>query len=175
MPGKTLFKRFNPVVLLLAFVLMQLCAGPLFSNDSLYQERENLIWANLGLGLGSRIHFDQSTSMTGVVNVTLQRGNRIISLRSSLSTTIVEASSSDLGILYGWSFKSPGQHISLAAGIAGTKYVVDSHSTTMIGIPLELQYFFTKGSRIGFYCFANINHKKSFYGVCLCLRLGKIK
>jgi hypothetical protein len=167
-----LFKKFT---LTLFLFLLQICSMAAPAQDLQPQSEGNPVWVNLGLGLGSRIYFDTSFSFAGVVNGTYQTGNQIICVRGAANVALMDAAVSDMGILYGRVIKNSSHYLSLAAGIAVVRYEDDGKKLERFGIPFELQFFFRRRSHLGLYGFANINSRKTFFGLCLCLRIGRLK
>ncbi len=161
----------------LSVILFRICAQPVIAQDLYTQSRDNFTWVNLGMGIGSSIYFDTSFSMAGVTGLTFQSDNTIISIRSALCSVIMDASISDVAGVYGWVIKTKNHStfITLGAGLSMVSYADDGESLRTFGIPLEVQLFYRKTSHVGFYGFANINPKKIFYGVCLCLRIGRLR
>lgn len=160
---------------ILFFCLWSIGFGLVFPQDSLPKNKKEYLWVNLGLGAGNPIRFDTSVSMPVLVSISYQRKNSIISVRSILCGTFMEEGTiSDRAFLYGRVIKSPSHFMTLGIGISIVHYTVRRDSTT-IGIPIELQLFQKKTSHFGFYGYADLNSKKSIYGICFCLRIGRLR
>lgn len=164
-------KKFNLIII----VWMVLVSSCLFSRDSQQQREENFAWVNLGIGLGSSIYYDTDQSLATTASLTFQDGRKISSFRVATCTAIMDAGISEIGILNGRVINSSGPLIALSAGIALVHYTDGGGSSKTIGIPLEIQIFAKKTRHTGFYGFANINPNRIFFGICLCLRIGKLK
>lgn len=163
---------------LVIIVLMCVVSGSLFGQYSQPLNNWKTSWLSLGLGIGNNVDLyndDPIVNLAMVANYTFKKGKSVLSLRSALCTMILSASVADVGVLYGRVFESPSTQVIVSAGIGIVQFGDVAESTQHLGLPFEVQLFFSKTHRVGLYGFGNINAKKSFYGVCLCLRLGKLK
>ena len=134
------------------------------------------LWFNFGAG-GGIIHdfrrVSTSTTMTFKFNrdiFTL----RLVGLIRPISETVNDtAGARDVGLLYGRVLTNPKKKtlLSVGLGISVTMVGVRHDDVKTIGVPIEVQFF--PLHFLGFYGFANINAKQSFYGLTLCLRMGR--
>lgn len=148
-------------------------------------------WVNIGVGFSS----PEFTALGVIFSHELKNEKNIITLRLIRAEEIRIFSSPsnahwDLGVLAGVIRKKQRGMVSISAGgsIVGGKKKEDltggelfdaDYSTknyTTVGLPINSQIFFTPFSHVGIGLngFANINPKKSFAGVLVCLQIGKI-
>lgn len=157
--------------------LFLVSTSPFFAQDLQPVKKDNSYWINLGIGIGSKVYSSNRT-ISFAASWSYQKKNRVISIRTAACAQMLRESASDFGILYGFAQKSSSHLASYGIGLGIVARGGYSDKRTFImGIPLEFQLFSRISSSfgIGLYGFANINHKKSFYGATLCLQFGKFK
>jgi hypothetical protein len=155
--------------------------------------REFTYWLSAGVG-GSSYGF------SGGLSISAQSGRSMLSIRYISSSRYGEGwlggyTSSenvwDISPLYGFIAKGKWGYASVSGGIGlvgGTKHgqylgsanwinTYEKVPLTTIGIPLEAQLFFTPFSAfgIGVNGFANLNPKRSYSGILICLQWGKLR
>lgn len=173
-------KQKSPVSTFLILSLLLLGALSMCTRD-LYSEPQSQKgnWFNLGFGGGS-IHGLNRIAFSA--NWTLRKVNTTYSIRyAALSSAFSETGHDyawDLGVLYGRVITPPSSSILISGGIGlsvGGVLVKYDDNVTTIGVPIEVQLFLkpTPSFGIGFYGFVNINTQQTFYGVTLCLTIGR--
>ncbi len=173
------------MVLFISLVILILSIG----NSTIYAQsvsdntKADLYWVNAGIGFSSF----SSPGISSVTSFSYQTGKHLISTRfisniePCFGGTCPDETVWDIGILYGRSSKTSYGLASLSGGISivgGAVYQRDEEVTFLtIGIPIEVQLFWTPASflGIGIYGFANLNPKESFAGALLCIQLGKLR
>jgi hypothetical protein len=160
-----------------------------------YKSENGLYWFNFGVGCSS-----YGYSIGG--NVSFQRNNYLASLRTIynseidlrfIETRLYERNPNriyDIGLMQGFILKNNHESVSLSTGISVVNNVVRGRllscsgwiyntcsyemiNHTVIGIPLELELFWTaRDVGIGVYCFANFNSESSYVGVLFCVRVN---
>jgi len=137
-------------------------------------------WLGMGLGGGP-----QGLVFTG--NGSYQSGNMILSLRYSATGQLFGDEYWDLGFLIGVANNNPHIHLSASAGLStvgGTRFSENEGFLSsnpvkyhpILGLPIEAQLFFNPDIRfgIGFYGLLNVNKHKTFGGVSVTFRIGRI-
>lgn len=137
-------------------------------------------------------------SATWGVVVSGQRESNVISARfmRGIESSRSEWSLWEVGALYGKGVKSQRGFASIAAGVGvmggdeprtlmvsisanggGTITPAGPRPSTSIGIPMEVQLFWTPTSflGLGLYGFGNLNTEKSFAGALLAVQLGRLR
>jgi hypothetical protein len=138
-------------------------------------------WMSPGIGLGN---MGESRELAFRFGIGFQIGHLIITARNAGVTEVMSTSIDedvvDLGLTAGYSTKTPGSdgYVSISGGVSyvrGTRGYLDEIST--VGLPIEVHLFVTPLSfaGIGLQFFGNINPERSFYGMLLCLQLGKVR
>lgn len=171
----------------------KLMDSKLKNEGSAYNFREFTYWLDGGIG-GS------SSGLAGGLSISAQSGRSLFSLRYVSSSRYGESWLGgyttpekvwDIGPLYGLIAKGKWVYASISGGISlvgGTKHgmylgspgwinTYEKVSLTTVGIPLEIQLFFTPFSSfgIGVHGFANLNLKRSYFGILICLQCGKLR
>lgn len=160
------------------------------SQDSLSAPSDTWGWIGISLGPATGSNF---SGFVGGATISYVKNSQIYSVRflhaeePSLAEPTNQFNStsnklhavSDASVLYGFASKERFFLFSISAGIG---YVWGSNSPQTssldfrtIAIPVDLQVGFSpiKGIGVSLYCFANFNPTISFYGMMLCLQLGK--
>jgi hypothetical protein len=138
-------------------------------------------WVSAGLGVGSE-------DFGGSANVAFQHGSHLFSLRTAATAGLFDDGFGDVALLYGYATPTSRRHHAGAAiGIAIVNGCVDPgegslfssciDQGTVLGLPIEAQLAWlpTKSLGIGLYGFGNLNRRRSFGGVSLSLRLGRVR
>jgi hypothetical protein len=133
-------------------------------------------WLGGGLGAGTN-------DFAAQFNVSYQTGANLLSFRIATTAGIFSDSFGDVALLYGRGLKPPGNHASLAAGVALVHGCMGSglggcrDRPGVLGLPLEGQMFWRLSRAVGLdlYGFANLNHTRSFAGVTLSFQLGRLR
>ena len=145
------------------------------------------VWVNIGFGVSS-------IGLSSGISCSYQMGKGILSCRHTYNeefrlVILMESCPPpelawDLGLLYGSLIKTKYSMGSCAVGLSivrGNEPFIswerETKYFTTIGIPVEIQLFFTPVSfaGIGLYSFANLNLKKTFIGILFCLQIGKLR
>jgi len=141
--------------------------------DTAAPEGPDFTWLSGGLGVGS-VGFAEGLALS------FQSGRRVVTLRGIVQVPVpVGGAVGELGILFlGRGSKVPGS--SFATGLAYTKGEGNPNHNSKpfntVGIPIEVQWFAALPSAgIGLYLFGNLNTTKSFGGLLLTLKLGKLR
>jgi hypothetical protein len=186
----TITKRILPLGLI-ALPLLFIISSRLYAQTASYHSRPRQYWFNFGAGGSSAgLSFGASYSYT--------YSGRLVSARftSNHEFDILgpkpEEYIWDLGMLYGAIAKNDYGLISISSGLAMVggvrrgKYLssngwfsasYETRGFFTIGLPVEVQLFWTPTSFLGFgaYGFANLNPKWPFLGALFCLQLGAIR
>jgi hypothetical protein len=152
-----------------------------YGQESMTKPSSTYDWLNGGFGLGPY-------PMTAYLSFSHQMGHMITSIRGVYSeellftipwfgpTTILSNNIYDVGLLIGYSTKTPQSlgYFSIATGIS---YVTGHPHNSTIGLPIEAQLFYTPFSFLGFGVtgLANINPELNFAGVIFCMQIGKLR
>jgi len=156
------------------------------TNESAEGKENRYFSINIGAGIGPNLSPYQGRTLAYGISSSFQFGHVMITPRyagvtEALNMTgFLTRSVHDAGVTIGYSTRTPGSsgYLSIAAGIGyvGGREDYDTYIST-IGFPIDVQLFFTPSSfvGIGFQGIANINPERSFYGVLLCLQLGKLR
>jgi hypothetical protein len=182
-------KLFQPKYFgLICLVVLIFCRGGsiLYAQSAAGHAKNNCYWVNFGFG-GSRVHGGLGDSDGGIsvgITMSLLKGMNLFSVRGVDSEEFKldlwgdsgpPASVWDIGALYGLAAKASFGMASISGGV-GIVGLSDNEgkSSYCVGIPLESQLFWTPFSFLGLGLsgFANLNAKKSFAGVLLCLQIG---
>jgi hypothetical protein len=174
-----------------------------YGQDISPESSAQFFWVNGGFG-GSSVHgglglHPGALSLGG--SLCYQSGKNLLSFRylrneefQILRTALPSETVWDTGVLYeriakallgfvsistGISLVSGvrrGRYLSSSGGWFGTSYYEEKNFIT-VGIPIEVQLFWTSSNSfgIGFYGFANLNKEKSFIGALLCIQIGKLR
>ena len=139
---------------------------------------EKSSWVNLGLGASSHL------AAKGF-NFSVANGKKYFSLRGVHNQNLSIWDNRpekvwDFGALFGLNQRASKGFASIATGLAfvGGNNIknekTNSKTFQTIGLPLELQLFWTPFSKIGFgiYGFGNLNSKESFAGVLISIKIG---
>lgn len=172
--------------------LICLCALTLFPfvsqaspPDRSAQTKERHYWANMGGGFASVPGGlgEDDGGISGGLSLSYRIGGSLFSIRavenSEFKLDLWGYSGPpdkvwDIGMLYGRVTKATHGLASISAGVG---IVGASHNgkglPLHMGIPLDVQLFWTPSSVLGFgiYGFANVNAYKSFYGMLVCVQL----
>jgi len=171
-------KRAAGALLASMVVLSLLPTGPVEGQASPAPRRETF-WFAGGLGVGSE-------DFAGSLNGSYQFGANVVSLRTAATAGLFDQGFNDYALLYGRATRPAGAryHASVGAGLSlvdgcrGGSVFSDCRSVqTVVGFPIELQFFWRPGSVVGLglYGFANLNRSQSFAGVTLGLQLGRLR
>jgi hypothetical protein len=163
----------------LIFSLLLLFTLSMFSQD-LYSEPQSIRgkWFNVGLGMGFIHGYSRAASS---ISGTLRKGNTTYSIHlAGLFRPLSGAeydTAWDFGVLYGKALTPPNNLFLISGGIGLSlgRVTVDYDYVSTIGIPIEVQLLFKPFSSFGagLYGFANINPQESYYGLTLCLTIGR--
>jgi hypothetical protein len=175
----------NKRLALICLIALTVFSVNSYSQDTSGSVEESHYWLNMGFGIST-------VDMSGGAGFSCQTGKRLISIRYTHNEDFaflepVKESVWDVGVLYGIIRKSNYGLISASAGISivggydrGERIdFTDSYEKKnflTFGVPLEVQLFFTPFDYVGVGIngFANLNPKKTFTGVLLCLQIGKL-
>ncbi len=148
--------------------------------------KDHHVWVNIGGGAASvagGFAEDNGGGVSGGVSVSLQRGANLYTIRAigtvEFKLDLWGYSGPpdkvwDVGVLYGRVAKGKHGVVSVSAGVGlvGASHEYYSEPLRM-GIPLDVQMFWTPGSTLGFgLCgFANWNADRSFAGMLVCIQI----
>jgi hypothetical protein len=148
-------------------------------NHSFAQEPKNntpCFWLNGGFGL--KIPDDDFVLLTGL-NLSAQIQNSIISARycPNQGGFDVTYKWKELAVLYGGIKKAKYGYVSASIGPAYMNGQIKDVKMPRFGIAAETQLFFTALPVIGIGLtgLGNVNTKMSYFGVMLCLQVGKLR
>lgn len=145
-------------------------------------------WLTGGLGASSL------GSLGGVASIHLQYQRILFGLRATASAESVEMFSGgdelfDLGFLIGYVLSDASTILSMSTGLAR---VTGSHFygkpgifggghresiSPVIGIPFEFQAIYPISSKFGLgaYGYLNLNRERTFFGITVCIAVGKLR
>ena len=143
--------------------------------------KENRGWFAFGLGGGS---FGNSEGPGGVAELAFQHGPHLLAVRSSGGGAILGDGVTDIGFLYGRATTGEGRHSSTAIGISWVgattgcgMFSSECEDESTVGIPMAVEHSF-RPSRffgVGIQAFGNLNFVRSFIGVALILKVGRLR
>lgn len=185
---KCKFEYFKVIFL----ILISLFQENLYSQESPYKTTDSNYWIELGVG-GSSSGFAEG------LGISYQTNNNLISVRLISNSKYGESvgggnttpeSILEIGALYGLISKRPFGYVSLSGGLGlvsgkihgeylGNINWINTYEQRKVltfGIPLEAQFFLTPFRKVGVgvSTFADINPKRTFGGIMLCLQIGKL-
>ena len=167
-----IFRRCGHQLTLFALVAICGLSSWTYAQQSSEPPNASFYWINGGLG-------GASSGMALGLNLSIQPsdpGYLLFSLRSIATAEILGDDITDVGIMVGYSSKKPQstRYFSVSAGIS---YVTGSDPGSAVGIPVDVQFFYTPLSFMGFGVggFADLNTKETFYGILLYLQFGKLR
>jgi hypothetical protein len=166
-------------LLLASLVVLLSRAGAAPAQEQAPTTPRDSYWVGAGLGAGSE-------DFAGSLNASYQFGANVVSLRTAATAGLFDQGFNDYALLYGRGTRPAGEryHASVGAGLSlvdgcqGGSVFSDCRSVqTVVGFPIELQFFWRPGSVVGLglYGFANLNRSRSFAGVTLGLQLGRLR
>ncbi len=150
-------------------------------NSNLYSQYVHPWWINVGGGLTTGFSSKDSTNPGFAISVNVQpTQHQMLTLRS-VGADFIGGDFYDAGLLYGLISRNRNGYVSGAAGISAVFF--DSSfrkdqdiSPTTVGIPLEIQAFWTPVPNfgLGIINYANINSQRSFYGAVIAIQLANL-
>jgi hypothetical protein len=172
--------------------LISLFQENLYSQETTYKTADSNYWVDLEIG-------SSSAGFAEGLGISYQTNNRLISVRVISNSKYGESigggnttpeSILDVGALYGLISKRPFGYVSISAGLGlvsgkihgeylGNINWINTYEEKKVltfGIPLEAQFFLTPFRRVGVgvSAFADLNPKRTFGGMMLCLQIGKL-
>jgi hypothetical protein len=164
-------KNIPQLATIFILIIIQSFSCLAFAQEGLEIQRSGFFWINGGLG-GS------TGGIAAGLNLSIQPsrpGYLLFSLQGILNAEILGDDIGDVAALVGYSTKRPHSHgyVSIATGISR---VSGSSINATLGVPVEIQFFFTPLSfaGIGLQVFANFNKEENLYGALLSLQFGKL-
>lgn len=171
-------------VLIFSCIYIIASEGFTYADDrSVANKSREWFWFNLGIS--------PEISPAGGIVVSGQRGAQLISARfiDGIDPSGSDWSLWEAGVLYGKSAKSRRGLASIAAGvgaIGGNEprlllcppcRPASPRPSTTIGLPLEVQLFWTPTSilGLGLYFFGNLNAENSFVSALLAVQFGRLR